>query len=199
MAESDLEPTSPKNAPPGEPAGFILVHVAGYRRHRRKALQTPDHVFVAEACYACSDGEWSSYTRATTIRDPRVPPAIAQDAALPERVARWIAAHPGARGLSVAPASQLALFAGQGGADASAAVDGEDAAASAEATGEPGVASASTDEPVKQANFPKPFERFALAKSYSEWIFEYVPVKGPIPVVSHPNQPSAAPPVLKTF
>jgi hypothetical protein len=51
MAQGDLEPTSPKNAPPGEPAGFILVHIAGYRRHWRKALQTPDHVFVADiAC-----------------------------------------------------------------------------------------------------------------------------------------------------
>lgn len=51
MAESDLEPTPSKNAPPGEPAGFILVHVAGYCRHRRKALQTPDYIFVADvAC-----------------------------------------------------------------------------------------------------------------------------------------------------
>lgn len=109
-----------------------------------------DHVFATEACYACGDGEWSSYTRATTIRDARVPGAIAQDAALPEPVARWIAAHQGVRGVSDAPASQLALFAGQGAraeggsAEASAEARVEDAASSAEATGDPGVASASS-------------------------------------------------------
>ena len=47
MAEGDLQPASSKNSPPGEPAGFILVHIAGYRRHRRKALQTLNHVLVA--------------------------------------------------------------------------------------------------------------------------------------------------------
>ncbi|HYT14908.1 MAG TPA: type II secretion system protein [Burkholderiales bacterium] len=38
-----------------------------------------------------------------------------------------------------------------------------------------GVASASTDEPLKQANFPREFEKFTGAKSYSEWVFEYTP------------------------
>lgn len=38
-----------------------------------------------------------------------------------------------------------------------------------------GVASTSADEPMKQANFPLGLEKFAGAKSYSEWIFEYVP------------------------
>ena len=38
-----------------------------------------------------------------------------------------------------------------------------------------GVASASGDEPLRQANFPPEFERFTGAKTYSEWIFEYVP------------------------
>jgi type II secretory pathway pseudopilin PulG len=38
-----------------------------------------------------------------------------------------------------------------------------------------GVASASGEEPLKQANFPVGLEKLAGAKSYSEWIFEYVP------------------------
>jgi hypothetical protein len=38
-----------------------------------------------------------------------------------------------------------------------------------------GVASQSKDEPLKQANFPKEFEKFAGAKSYAEWVFEYQP------------------------
>ncbi len=63
-----------------------------------------------------------------------------------------------------------------------------------------GVASASTEEPLKQANFPREFEKFTGAKSYSEWVFEYVP-----PVRSQPVQPpgtkppGASPPVLRTF
>lgn len=60
-----------------------------------------------------------------------------------------------------------------------------------------GVASRSTDEPLKKANFPKEFEKFAGAKSYQDWIFEYVaPTRAP-------NQPSrpmpVGPPALKTF
>ncbi|UJR79531.1 hypothetical protein [Sandaracinus amylolyticus] len=136
LAEGEGAIETPLELEDVEPVASVPVFDAGH--------VVMDHVFVAEACYACGDGEWSSYTRATTIRDPRVPAAIAEDAALPEPVARWIAAHPGARGMSVAPASRLSLFAGQGGADASAAVDGEDATASAEATGDPGAASASS-------------------------------------------------------
>lgn len=48
-----------------------------------------------------------------------------------------------------------------------------------------GVASASTEAPLRTGNFPKDFEKFADAKTYSEWIFEYVP--GPAPGV--PAQP----------
>ena len=64
-----------------------------------------------------------------------------------------------------------------------------------------GVASASTEEPLKQANFPKEFEKFTGAKSYSEWVFEYTPApvskppKGGAPVAN----PAANPPVLKKF
>lgn len=36
-----------------------------------------------------------------------------------------------------------------------------------------GVASRSKDKPLKTANFPLNFEKFAESKSYSEWIFEY--------------------------
>jgi type II secretory pathway pseudopilin PulG len=38
-----------------------------------------------------------------------------------------------------------------------------------------GVASASADEPLKKANFPPQLLKFTGAKSYSEWMFEYVP------------------------
>jgi len=38
-----------------------------------------------------------------------------------------------------------------------------------------GVSSASTEEPLKQANFPPELVKFTGAKSYAEWMFEYVP------------------------
>lgn len=40
-----------------------------------------------------------------------------------------------------------------------------------------GVASKSTATPRKQANFEKGLEKFQGAKSYTEWVFEYVPVR----------------------
>jgi len=64
-----------------------------------------------------------------------------------------------------------------------------------------GVASASTDEPLKQANFPKEFEKFTGAKSYSEWVFEYTPAPVPKPpkAGTPAANPVANPPVLKRF
>jgi type II secretory pathway pseudopilin PulG len=38
-----------------------------------------------------------------------------------------------------------------------------------------GVASSSRQEPIKKANFPLGFGNFEDAKSYSEWVFEYMP------------------------
>ena len=62
-----------------------------------------------------------------------------------------------------------------------------------------GVASRSADEPMRQANFPKDFEKFAGAQTYSEWLFEYRPP----PVVVPPKPPGplrpGAPSILKTF
>lgn len=43
-----------------------------------------------------------------------------------------------------------------------------------------GVASASRKEPLKKANFPKEFEKFAGAMSYAEWVFEYQPQTSPL-------------------
>ena len=40
-----------------------------------------------------------------------------------------------------------------------------------------GVASASQEQPLRTANFPYGLEHFEEASSYSDWIFEYQPVK----------------------
>ncbi len=62
-----------------------------------------------------------------------------------------------------------------------------------------GVASQSKDEPLKQANFPKEFEKFAGAKSYAEWVFEYQPPAAQPPGQTTPaTPPLPGPPVLKT-
>ena len=54
-----------------------------------------------------------------------------------------------------------------------------------------GVTSASREEPLKQANFPPGFEHLAGAKSYSEWIFEYVPAPPAQKVAPPPLKPPA--------
>jgi hypothetical protein len=54
-----------------------------------------------------------------------------------------------------------------------------------------GVASASAEEPLKQANFPLGLEKLTGAKSYSDWVFEYVPLP------AAPAKPGAVPPPLK--
>ena len=63
-----------------------------------------------------------------------------------------------------------------------------------------GVASAKTDEPLKKANFPKGLEKFEQAKSYADWIFEYIPSQFyTSPGSVSPTSPAASPPVLKTY
>jgi type II secretory pathway pseudopilin PulG len=60
-----------------------------------------------------------------------------------------------------------------------------------------GVASASKDEPMKKANFPKGLEKLESAKTYAEWVFEYVPVPAS-PLAPATVPPSVlSPPVLK--
>jgi type II secretory pathway pseudopilin PulG len=59
-----------------------------------------------------------------------------------------------------------------------------------------GVASAGKESPLKQVNFPKGLEKFQGAKSYSDWVFEYVPK----PVAQrNPALPAppAGPPIMK--
>lgn len=61
-----------------------------------------------------------------------------------------------------------------------------------------GVASFSSEEPFKQANFPKDIEKFNGARSYADWIFEYVPkklIQQQAPITQVP----ITPPVLKTY
>lgn len=63
-----------------------------------------------------------------------------------------------------------------------------------------GVAGSSSDEPLKQANFPKELETLAGTRSYSEWVFEYRPPATSVqPKVPASSNPPARPPTLKTF
>ncbi len=49
-----------------------------------------------------------------------------------------------------------------------------------------GVASTSTDAPLKTGNFRAGLEKFENAKSYAEWVFEYVPEPVPGAAPQHP-------------
>jgi len=61
-----------------------------------------------------------------------------------------------------------------------------------------GVASPSKREPFKKTHFPKDLEKFENAKSYSEWVFEYIPPPAAVSVPVTPN-PITQPAVIKTF
>lgn len=50
--------------------------------------------FTGFTCYACSDGEWSSYTSSVLLPSPRLPKALAAHAKTPEAVRAFIAHHP---------------------------------------------------------------------------------------------------------
>jgi hypothetical protein len=58
------------------------------------------HLFYIDTCYACSDGEWSSYTRTTRVEDPMLPLAFATFPALPPAVATAITGKGEPRGVS---------------------------------------------------------------------------------------------------
>lgn len=61
-----------------------------------------------------------------------------------------------------------------------------------------GVASRSNKEPLKKAGFPPGLEKFEGAKTYSDWVFEYVPPRAASGPGTSPAQPVVGPPVLKT-
>jgi type II secretory pathway pseudopilin PulG len=63
-----------------------------------------------------------------------------------------------------------------------------------DAGGITGVASAGLGEPLKQTGFPKGYEKFAGAKKYSEWTFEFLPPPPPKPpTTQQPAKPAPKP------
>ena len=50
--------------------------------------------FTAFACYACSDGDWSSYSRSVVLPSPRLPRSLAPFARLPEGLTRFRKENP---------------------------------------------------------------------------------------------------------
>ena len=54
-----------------------------------------DARFTAPACYACSDGAWSSYSQSTLERIPAIPRALAAWASPPDAVKQFLKEHPG--------------------------------------------------------------------------------------------------------
>jgi hypothetical protein len=63
-----------------------------------------------------------------------------------------------------------------------------------------GVASTSTKVPIKRTGFPQNqnMEKFENAKSYTEWLFVYVPPTPALPQAQGAMPNSFAPPVLHT-
>jgi hypothetical protein len=65
--------------------------VAVRPRYDAAALRVA-YLFTADACYACGDGDSSSYTRGTEVAAPRLPALLAPYATLPPPVASFVAA-----------------------------------------------------------------------------------------------------------
>jgi hypothetical protein len=53
-----------------------------------------EHAFTAFACYACSEGGWSSYTRAVNVPARELPARLRPYARPPEVVTAYLGAHP---------------------------------------------------------------------------------------------------------
>lgn len=71
-----------------------------------------DHLWWADACYACGDGVWTSYTTTTVVPGRAVPAALTPWAKLPAPVvARLEAAGETPAGVSAAPEALRAAFA----------------------------------------------------------------------------------------
>jgi hypothetical protein len=105
--EEREEPLETLDAP-GEHEVVGLATSAPVWQKGGLALQ---HLWWAEACYACGDGGWSSYTTTTTVKDDKVPPALAAHATLPAPIAaRLEAAGEKRAGVSRAPADLRAAF-----------------------------------------------------------------------------------------
>lgn len=71
---------------------------------------------TGDACYACSDGEWSAYTRSHRLSLPQVPEKLRPYSdAPPAPVVAWVSAHPSERwGFSVLHNTPEALAAQRG-------------------------------------------------------------------------------------
>ena len=61
---------------------------------------TMRHLFWIDACYACSDGAWSSYSRTSTVDDPALPAAFSLLPTPPAPVTAWLSSHTDPRGVS---------------------------------------------------------------------------------------------------
>jgi hypothetical protein len=61
---------------------------------------TMRHLFWIDACYACSDGAWSSYSRTSVVDDPALPAAFSLLPTPPAPVTAWLSSHPDPRGVS---------------------------------------------------------------------------------------------------
>ncbi|HJL14555.1 MAG TPA: hypothetical protein RMH99_02795 [Sandaracinaceae bacterium LLY-WYZ-13_1] len=74
-----------------------------------------EHQLTADACYACGDGLWGSYTASARVRDTKVPASLAAHVRVPAEVLSAVRAHAGRDdveigGVSRAPAAQRPAF-----------------------------------------------------------------------------------------
>ena len=72
--------------------GDELTHTMYWPAFEERGLHMM-HQWTGEACYACSDGDWSSYTVSTQIEDAQIPAELAPHAAGIDDALRWLRAE----------------------------------------------------------------------------------------------------------
>ena len=65
----------------------LTVHRPVFAEDGRLLL---DHQLTASTCYACSDGDWDSYTTSSHVRDEALPAALSPHADYPLEAVRWL-------------------------------------------------------------------------------------------------------------
>jgi hypothetical protein len=68
--------------------------VAAVPRYTRRGTLEVDYAFTTFACYACGDGAWGSYTRATAVQARALPARLRAYERAPAAVGAFLAAHP---------------------------------------------------------------------------------------------------------
>jgi hypothetical protein len=71
-----------------------ITYVASIPRYLAHGWLSVEHAYTTFACYACGDGEWSSYTRSVHVPAPHLPARAREFVRPPAAVTAYLDEHP---------------------------------------------------------------------------------------------------------